>query len=425
MKYVLVVGLIVVVVISLFYAFSINNEPDQAALESIDIVSQFEVTPLSADVSVSSTADDWDVITELKRVLSGNTVRTSADGRAIIANDSEIISSLDNNSEIKVNRSSDSKKSNIALLRGRIWSKVSRALEQDEAFEVYTPTMAAAVRGTSFGVSLDSSRSLIVTEGIVFVQRRNPDTGELVANSGIEVSAGNTLEDNGVTFTIRKTTPQDKDTWYENNNSQVETNKIRTLLKTQSNPTTTTTSSAPSSTTTTTTTPTVTNEPPVISSVSPNNFDSRTTSDFRISGSNITSATQVLLNGDPVEFIVTTTELLVVKTTELRDGYDIYDVTVTTPYGSNTMSNAFENKFQGINLTIDEALFLINQSSQSYIMIRGSGMSEVDTVLVEGQVLPFTLVNSTELNVNYDFLEFPTPIEVRAGTQTASGSVSP
>lgn len=430
MKY-LSVGLILAVGFVIWWSVSKTDvNQDVGTTEVSQTTFQVKVTPLSADVSISLDSNGEEIITELKEVSDGSTIKTSADGRAIIANDDSIISSLDNNSEITLALSDGKKKSSMALLKGRIWSKIARALEQDEIFEVYTPTMVAAARGTSFGVSLDKKRTLVVTEGIVYVTRRNPETGEVIAGSGIEVPAGNTLEDDGVTFIIRISTTGDRDDWYDENNPTVETSQA--ITPTSNSPVsnspnvTPVTNPVSNSPVTTAPAPTpVTIGPPSISSVSPDRFDYETTRDIRISGDNLSTATEVLLNGGPVEFIITDTGLLVVSTTELRDGYDTYSVKVTTPAGTDNLNGAFENEFQGIVLSITEAVIEFGQTENTYIAIRGVGIGEVDTVLVAGQFVPFVIVSNTELHVDYDFVNEPTPVEIRSGNQSATGTVFP
>lgn len=428
MKYLLgTAGLILVIGLTSWLYIS-KNESGQnlEGKDAVQAASHVKVTPLSADVSISLDLNEGSVITEPKDVSDGSTVKTSADGRAIIANDESIISSLDNNSEITLALSDGKKKSSMALIKGRVWSKIARALEQDEVFEVYTPTMVAAARGTSFGVSLDKKRTLIVIEGIVYVVRRDPQTGERIIGSGIEVPAGNTLEDDGVNFTLHISSPQDKDDWYNEHNLVVETEQVSSTKAPVSNNTNPNPATNPVNNPVTATTNgiPVTVGPPSIASVSPDRFDYETESNIRISGDNLSSATELLFNGLPVEFTVTNTGLLVVSTSELRDGYDTYDVKVTTPTGTDTRINAFENEFQGVNLSIREAVLEYGQTQNTYIAIRGVGMDAVDTVILDGQILPFILISSTELNVDYNYTSGSIPVEIRAGNQSATGTVS-
>jgi hypothetical protein len=421
------VGLGVLVILGgLLWLFHYSNQAqisEETAREEV-VVATVAVIPLAADVSILSTLKQgqFDVIATTSSVANGSTVKTSVDGRAVVAHEDSIISSLDNNSEIVINLSSDKKQSRVAVVVGRMWSKVARAVEQDEVFEVYTPTMVAAVRGTSFGVSLNPRRSLIVAEGTVWVTRRNKDTGEQISSSTISVTAGSTVEDDGLSFFVRPTSAEDKDDWYQENNSTDNIINNPDTIKQFLLPETPPTSSTPA-----TPTPNVapTAVTPTISSVSPERFDPSLVDKVRISGKNFTSLEKVLLNGNPVEFLITSTGLLIVNTSEFRDGYDTYDLTVTSKAGSDTLKAAFEVVLEGIDLAITRAVYSYDQNQNSLVLVNGPGMSKVDTVLINNQSVQYEIINAEELRVLYPFLDITLSVEVRAQGQTAKGTVSP
>lgn len=435
MKYTYTIITLAVILSGLLFAFLLftnTSNQDQTAEESPTVAS-VDVTPLSADVSITNQVnqEEWDVITEKNTAGNRSKVRTSADGRAIVARDSEIISSLDNNTEITISLSSDKKESRLALTAGNIWSKVARALEQDEVFEVYTPTMVAAVRGTSFGVSMDPKRSLIVSEGTVYVTRRNPETGELIEGSSISVTAGNTLEDDGTNFKIRITTEADRNTWYYEHNPK--TDESGDVTAPQTNPAFVTSTEPPTTTnpqnptSTPPTTPTDNPAPPSISSVSPRTFDPALVTDFRISGDNLSTVTEVLLNDGPVEFIITATGLIVIRPSELRDGYGDYDVTVKSPAGSDTKNNAFttEETAPVINVTITNTSLDYSLSEIPTIIVTGTDFDQVDTVLIEGESVAYTLISSTRIDVADYYLQTPVTLTVQGGSDSASATVNP
>jgi hypothetical protein len=380
------------------------------------------VMPLSADVSLGGVTEAglWNVIATTSVAKDGTKVKTSADGRAIVSTDKDIISSLDNNSEMTIELGVDKKQSRLAIVSGSVWSKVARALEQDEVFEVYTPTMVAAVRGTSFGVSLNPKRSLIVTEGIVWVTRRNPETGERVDSSTFEVPAGNTVEDDGKDFVVRPTTSADKDQWYFLNNPAPEDSGAVSILDRFVPPAATipapASDSAPSNP--------VSAQTPSISSVSPQRFDPKTLDKVRVSGEYLSAVTQVWLNDKAVEFLVTQTGVLVIDTDEFRDGYNTYDLKITSPAGTATKGNAFVLEEEEIDLVITSAVFDYGQSQTPYIYVRGPGMGAVDTVLINNQTASFEIVSDTELRVAYPYMETTTNVEVRVGGQSAQSTVS-
>ncbi len=95
-------------------------------------------------------------------------------------------------------------------MAGQIWSRLERALEQDEQYEVYTPTLVAAVRGTSFGTEVRNGvEKFIVGEGSVEVWRGD------AADEVQLVTAGNTAELAAGEIVVRPTTAAERDAWYE------------------------------------------------------------------------------------------------------------------------------------------------------------------------------------------------------------------
>lgn len=432
MKYVYgMLGVGVILAVASWLYFSTNKpvapNPEAPLLASV------QVNPLADDVSLtSSDSGESLVITTEQTATDGSIVQTSADGRAIITRESSIISSLDNNTEITINLSPDKKESRLALSAGRIWSKIARALEQDEVFEVYTPTMVAAVRGTSFGVSLDPKRSLIVTEGTVYASRRNPETGELIVGTTIAVTVGNTVEDDGKEFTIRATTEADKDTWFSENNP--DSNELEASAVPLSNPSFNTSTAPPNTTTTPTPTltPTNTSSPPVttnnlptISAVSPRQFAIDSNNQIRIEGNNLNSTQEVLFNGAVVEFIITSTGMVVVESSEVRDGTGSYTVTINTTAGSVSRQNAFTVEEPLANLSITSAQMTFDQLQNSVIVVTGTDLDIVTTALVNGIQTGFTATSASRLEIPYAFSEATLNLELRGGGQTASANVSP
>ena len=423
MKYAYVlVGLVLAALAGWIYFANQTDQSTQDVTLEETVSKTAAVMPLSAEVSVG-VFDTWNVIATTSTVEDGAEVKTSADGRAIVSVETSIISSLDNNSEMTIHLSSDKEQSQLAITAGAVWSKVARALEQDEVFEVYTPTMVAAVRGTSFGVSLNPKRSLVVTEGIVWVTRRNPTTAERIATSTIEVTAGNTVEDDGVHFIVRPSTPADRDTWYYLNNPKPEDTDAVSILDTFVPPVVTT--PAPVTIPSSPTPAPVAASGPTISSVSPQRFDPKTIDKIRVSGEHLREVTEVRLNNKPVEFIVTSVGVVVIDTSEFREGYKAYDLAITSPSGTATKRNAFILEEEEINLEITNTSFTYDQSQASYIYIRGPGMRGVDTVLIDNQSTQFEITSDTELRVAYPFLETTKSVEVRADGQSARGTVSP
>ena len=112
MKSVYILGGVLVVVAVVGYWY--QNQTDDKAADPATVAAVTEraiLTPLAADVEMTSLLDKdaWKLVDDVSEIEDGAGVRTSDVGRAIVANDLEIITSLDNNSEIRLNLSPDKK----------------------------------------------------------------------------------------------------------------------------------------------------------------------------------------------------------------------------------------------------------------------------------------------------------------------------
>jgi hypothetical protein len=390
------------------------------------------VTPLSADVSLQSAASNTqsEIIFEPSEAPNESTVRTSAEGRALISVNNDIVSSLDNNSQITLELSQNKRISRLALMSGNIWSKVSRALEQDEVFEVYTPTMVAAVRGTSFGVSMDSSKSLIVTEGVVTITRRDPGSGERLPETSIEVIAGKTVEDTGQSFVVRETTDTDRDAWYQENNDGTPSEQTTDARLDTSNllsDISITATEPPSHNEAPSTSPRVAEPEPtiVVTEISPDTFAENEPGPIRLRGTNLETVTEIRINGSVVPFQVTGVGVILIDVDEFRDGPRIYDIEILSPSQSLTLENAVEmTEATDPALTIDEVYF---DSSQQVpiVIVTGTGLERVDTLLINNEPVQFQVRSDSELYAEYQFIEQSQPVEVRAGNQIATDTINP
>ena len=147
--------------------------------------------PLAAEVFLfDHSLSDWSAITAETPLQDGAQIKTSATGRALVTRDTELVTSINSNSEMTLSLSEDQKSNILKLIAGETWTKITRALEQDEIYEVHTPTMVAAVRGTSFGVSTEPASQIIVTEGTVWASLIDPETGEVDESTTVVVPAG-------------------------------------------------------------------------------------------------------------------------------------------------------------------------------------------------------------------------------------------
>ncbi len=422
MKNVYILGGILVVIAAAGYWYQgVSEEKLADPATVVEATERAILTPLSADVEMTSLLDPeaWKVISAVSEVEDGAGVRTSTEGRAVIANDLEIITSLDSNSEIKLALSPDKKQTRIELTAGKTWTKIERALEQDEVYEVYTPTMVAAVRGTSFGVSLDPTKSLVVTEGTVRAQQRDPVTGETKPGTEVFVSAGSTLEDNGEVFTVRETKPLDRDDWYVENNPETTVKPVEMI---EIDPPAVVIPPAlvvpvvepePEPEITPTTTPEVEPEPEElvlsIDEVDPVRFDPRLEDRVIVSGSGFEMVDRVTLNGSDVEFEVTRDDILIIGSYELPEKDEVYDIELFAGDESFELKGAFE-----VVLEEEEELVVLKieeitsgfADSMEFVIVRGPGMDIVDTILVDNEP-PFDwgLFSPTELHIFDTFLQ--------------------
>ena len=62
-----------------------------------------------------------------------------------------------------------SKKVNAQLKHGKVWSNIVKLKDQQEGFEIKTPTAVCAVRGTIYRIDSDSATSCLVYDGAVDV----------------------------------------------------------------------------------------------------------------------------------------------------------------------------------------------------------------------------------------------------------------
>jgi len=199
MKHIFRFLILIAVIAGLYYFVSKND----TVLEVPIVFSEAELLVLNDEVKV----DDVLVSNEAS-LASGNKIKTNVNGRAIIKTGPQLITSIGENTEVVFQSEADLGQSEYEVIVGRLWSRLERALEQDEIYQVYTPTLAAAVRGTSFGaVVTDEVDEIKVFEGKVLVSSR-ADKSEETVNAGEVVS----IEDGKLM--VRKMTEADRDDWF-------------------------------------------------------------------------------------------------------------------------------------------------------------------------------------------------------------------
>ncbi len=118
-------------------------------------------------------------VKEEARINSGSEIKTSIFSSATIGLDDVKIVSMDQSSVAEFVQSG--KKLEMNLTKGSIFFEVKKPLADDETFEITTSTMIVGIRGTSGYVEIaeDGTERLIVTDGVVHVVYKNPETGEV------------------------------------------------------------------------------------------------------------------------------------------------------------------------------------------------------------------------------------------------------
>ena len=466
MKYVYILGGVLVVIAAVGYFWkdiAIVSEP-------ITSTSSATLTALSKDVYLKRFAGDveTETVSIATPVANKDQIKTSAEGRAILTQGNDILTSLDNNTSLTVAIGEQGKKTRSELVAGQTWSKVERSLEQDEVYEVYTPTMVAAVRGTSFGVSTDPTKALVVSEGTVVAQGR--DEFGTVSSSTVIVEAGNTLEIIEGILTIRETTDTDRDEWYFEHNDKDEEEPAVAIP-------------APPA-------PIIEEQPEIIactadakqcpdgsfvSRVGPNcefaacpvvdeiectdealtcpdgstvgrigpncefaacplieepELDPLSITDIDpiqffypdenrivIRGTGLDRVDTILFDDMSVAFEMSSQGVLGVRVSELDEDSEIYDVTLKAGEESITRTDAVE--VLEPEEIIEESLLRIDEitsgleDSMEFVIVRGPGMDLVETVLVNGDdVLEFGLFSDTELHIFDTFLQSVSEVTV-------------
>ncbi len=91
-----------------------------------------------------------------------------------------------------INKSTKAEEARLRVDAGRIWVRLRQALTGKSKFEVETPTVVAAVRGTAFSVAVadDGTSEIEVFEGEVAVEGRDGAATTLTARSRTAVEAG-------------------------------------------------------------------------------------------------------------------------------------------------------------------------------------------------------------------------------------------
>ncbi len=213
----------IIIILGIFIGYFVFSSDDN---DSTQFIAKEDgvvwVTPLSMEVYLAR-KNSTEVI-EIKTSASttpGSTIRTSATGRALIETLNKRMV-LDYDTQIVIPEENNEKVSTIVLLAGSIWSRVEKVFEQGEYFEIRTQNTVAAVRGTSFNVSVVDGKTIIsVEESSVAVTPIDPISGKVLTENEILVSAGNkAVQDKNGDVVVSEITEEDRNSnWHQFNAS--------------------------------------------------------------------------------------------------------------------------------------------------------------------------------------------------------------
>lgn len=146
--------------------------------QSTEFAATLEVYTEGVEVKRAET-EQWIAVTGRAVVAAGDSIRTDATGQAmIIWFDDGTLVELRPATEIVINAfngdpDGDQFVIETQVILGQVFNNVAHLVNQDSRYTVVTPTMQAAVRGTTFGIDVqaDSQSTIAVGAGIVAVSQ--------------------------------------------------------------------------------------------------------------------------------------------------------------------------------------------------------------------------------------------------------------
>ena len=135
-------------------------------------------------------------------VMKGDTIRTGEASGMDLEFPNGALLRIKERTSISINSilSQEDTQVEIALNRGKIFSKIKNKLKDKESFRIKTPTMIAGVRGTEFSVSEEEIPKIMVLEGEVSAEKESSPI--------VPVSAGKKAE--GEMLEISDLSPEEK-----------------------------------------------------------------------------------------------------------------------------------------------------------------------------------------------------------------------
>lgn len=155
---------------------------------------QAEITALSGEVEwLKGGAGDWMAASLNHKLESGDKIRTGPGSEATLTLDDGSVLQLSPDAEFAIqslSRDSNTQQleSLLAILKGKVRAQVT-PLTEGSSFEIETPAMVAAVRGTTLnlGINPDGTISASSEEDIVDLVREGENSFTAVLETGEEV----------------------------------------------------------------------------------------------------------------------------------------------------------------------------------------------------------------------------------------------
>lgn len=168
-----------------------------------DGTAAWSVASVSGKAQLRATAQAWQPLAKGQKVAVGQPIRTGDDGRVLLSRGDESVT-IAPNSSFEMKPAADGMLTTIFQKVGTLMFRVHKM--PNRHFEVKTPYLVAAVKGTHFTVSVDSSGGAVhVTEGLVQVADLNGAdkvlvrpgiTASVSSQRGSRVQIGETPEKN-------------------------------------------------------------------------------------------------------------------------------------------------------------------------------------------------------------------------------------
>ncbi len=186
------------------------------------------ITAIEQSVTLKSVSKSEEVaILATTSPSKGDTIKTSATGRALVESPKGHPTILDYSSELTlVNSEDEGNKTSFELFTGGLWSRAKKSAEKGEFYEIKTGNAVAVVRGTSFGLTYkDNITTLLVTEGSVSIYNIDPKIGKAKLDTEVVVTKDKKaiIKDNEKTEVEPITDNDKKSDFFKLGNEGVET----------------------------------------------------------------------------------------------------------------------------------------------------------------------------------------------------------